>query len=77
MAEAVIAGPFEIAVVGRPDLELLARMSPSPGAVVVTPGPLDRKPAGAGGLHLPSLRLRTSLTDAREVAERLGVRGDG
>ncbi|MCW2548971.1 MAG: N-acylglucosamine 2-epimerase, partial [Mycobacterium sp.] len=36
VAEAIVAGPVEIAVVNRPDLELLARMSPSPGAVVVT-----------------------------------------
>jgi uncharacterized protein YyaL (SSP411 family) len=35
VAEAALAGPLEVAVVGRPDLLALARMSPSPGVVVV------------------------------------------
>jgi hypothetical protein len=73
VAEAMIAGPAEIAVVGRPDLLRLARLSPSPGAVVVTSGPLiaDRpEPAVYICRHFTCER---PLTDATEVAERLGV----
>jgi hypothetical protein len=40
VGEALIAGPAEVAVIGRPDLERLARLGTSPGAVVVTSGPL-------------------------------------
>ena len=71
----MIAGPAEIAVVNRPDLELLARMSPSPGAVVVTSGPLDRQPSGAGDLYLPSLRVRTA-TDRRCAGGSAARRAD-
>jgi uncharacterized protein len=74
VAEAMIAGPFEVAVVGRPDLELLARLSPSPGAVVVTTGPLTegrREPAVYICRHFTCDR---PLTEPAEVAERLGVR---
>ncbi|HEX7354168.1 MAG TPA: thioredoxin domain-containing protein [Mycobacteriales bacterium] len=50
VAEALAAGPLEVAVVGRPDLLAVARRATSPGAVVVGGGdsPLfaDR-PAGA------------------------------
>ena len=35
VAEALLAGPAEVAVVGRPDLERLARLGTAPGAVVV------------------------------------------
>jgi uncharacterized protein YyaL (SSP411 family) len=48
-AEALAAGPVEVAVVGRPDLLAVARMTTSPGAVVVaadSPLVADR-PAGA------------------------------
>jgi uncharacterized protein len=74
VAEAMVAGPFEIAVVGRRDLERLARLSPSPGAVVVTAGPL------AEGRPEPAIYIchhftcERPLTDAAEVAQRLGVR---
>jgi uncharacterized protein YyaL (SSP411 family) len=40
VAEALLAGPAEVAVVDRPDLERVARLGTSPGAVVVTAGPL-------------------------------------
>jgi uncharacterized protein YyaL (SSP411 family) len=74
VAEAVIAGPVEIAVVGRPDLELLARMSPSPGAVVVTTGPLtDDRPQPAVYI-CRHFACELPLTDPGEVARRLGVR---
>ena len=74
VAEAMMAGPFEIAVVGRPDLERLARLSPSPGAVVVTAGPLaEGRPERA--LYIcHHFTCERPLTDLAEVAERLGVR---
>jgi uncharacterized protein YyaL (SSP411 family) len=48
VAEALVAGPAEVAVVGRPDLLAVARRTTSPGAVVVERGPLvEGRPAGA------------------------------
>ncbi|MCU1590736.1 MAG: hypothetical protein JWP11_1992 [Frankiales bacterium] len=48
VAEALVAGPVEVAVVDRPDLLALARRTTSPGAVVVGSGPLAQgRPAGA------------------------------
>jgi uncharacterized protein len=73
VAEAMIAGPAEIAVVGRPDLERIARLSPSPGAVVVTSGPLtDGRPDPAVYI-CRHFACELPLTDPAEVAERLGV----
>jgi uncharacterized protein YyaL (SSP411 family) len=50
-AEALAAGPLEIAVIEAPTLAAIARLTPSPGAVVVTGGrsPLlaDRPPGAA------------------------------
>jgi uncharacterized protein YyaL (SSP411 family) len=40
VGEALVAGPAEVAVVDRPDLERVARLGTAPGAVVVTAGPL-------------------------------------
>jgi hypothetical protein len=48
--EALLAGPLEIAVVNAPELARVARLTTSPGAVVVTDGDsplLDNRPAGA------------------------------
>jgi uncharacterized protein YyaL (SSP411 family) len=48
VAEALVAGPLEVAVVDRPDLLAVARGTTSPGAVVVAAGPLTAgRPAGA------------------------------
>ncbi|HVV77105.1 MAG TPA: thioredoxin domain-containing protein [Mycobacteriales bacterium] len=50
VAEAIVAGPLEIAVVGAPELAAVARRTTSPGAVVVTGGDsplLADRPAGA------------------------------
>ena len=48
VAEALVAGPTEVAVVDRPDLLAVARRTTSPGAVVVASGPLlEGRPAGA------------------------------
>ena len=49
-AEAILAGPLEIAVVDAPDLARIARLTTSPGAVVVTAGSsplLADRPEGA------------------------------
>ncbi|MBK5305971.1 MAG: thioredoxin domain-containing protein [Frankiaceae bacterium] len=48
VAEALLAGPAEVAVVARPDLLAVARRTTSPGAVVVDQGPLvEGRPPGA------------------------------
>jgi uncharacterized protein YyaL (SSP411 family) len=74
VAEAVLAGPVEIAVVDRPDLELLARMSPSPGAVVVTTGPLTENRSQPAIYICHHFACERPLTERVEAAERLGVR---
>ena len=71
VAEAVLAGPAEVVVLDRPDLLRVARLATSPGAVVVTGGPLaEGRPGGAayvcrGGVcELPTTeaaRLRGQL----------------
>ncbi|MCK9900359.1 thioredoxin domain-containing protein [Frankia sp. Cpl3] len=73
VAEAVLAGPAEVAVVGRPDLERLARLGTAPGAVVVTAGPL------AEGRDVPAVYVcrdfvcELPVTTAQEVRAKLGV----
>jgi len=48
VGEALLAGPAEVVVLDRPDLLAVARRATSPGAVVVTSGPLAvGRPAGA------------------------------
>ncbi len=73
VAEAMIAGPAEVAVVGRPDLERIARLSPSPGAVVVTSGPLTEGRPDPAVYICRHFTCERPLTDPAEVAERLGV----
>ncbi|HEY0560559.1 MAG TPA: thioredoxin domain-containing protein [Frankiaceae bacterium] len=82
VAEALLAGPLEVAVVGRPDLLAIARRSPSPGMVVVPGEP------GTGEVASPLLTDRPEPaayvcrgmvcerpeTDAERLAGRLGVR---
>ncbi|WP_242424635.1 thioredoxin domain-containing protein, partial [Frankia sp. EI5c] len=74
VAEAVLAGPAEVAVVDRPDLERLARLGTAPGAVVVTAGPL------AAGRDEPAVYVcrdfvcELPVTTAEEVRAKLGVR---
>jgi uncharacterized protein YyaL (SSP411 family) len=77
VAEAMLAGPFEIAVVGRPDLELVSRLSPSPGAVVVTTGPLAENRPEPAVYICRHFACERPLTDVADVAERLGVRLGG
>ncbi len=73
VAEAMIAGPVEVAVVGRPDLERIARLSPSPGAVVVTSGPLTEGRPEPAVYICRHFACELPLTDPAEVAARLAV----
>jgi uncharacterized protein len=83
-AEALVAGPLEVAVVGAPSLAAIARLTTSPGAVVVTGGEsplLADRPAGAAYV-CRGFVCDVPLTDPARLAERLGSRigaglGDG
>jgi uncharacterized protein YyaL (SSP411 family) len=75
-AEALAAGPLEVAVVGAPDLARIARLTTSPGAVVVTGGDsplLADRPTGAAYICRESV-CDAPTTDAVALAERLGSR---
>jgi uncharacterized protein YyaL (SSP411 family) len=73
VAEALLAGPAEVAVVDRPDLLALARRATSPGAVVVGCGPLvEGRPAGAAYV-CRGFVCEAPTTDADRLAEQLGV----
>jgi uncharacterized protein YyaL (SSP411 family) len=74
VAEAMLAGPAEVAVVNRPDLERLARLSTSPGAVVVTAGPLVEDRPDPAVYICRHFTCERPLTDPEQIAERLGVR---
>jgi uncharacterized protein YyaL (SSP411 family) len=74
VAEAMLAGPAEVAVVQRPDLERVARLGTSPGAVVVTTGPLTEDRPDAAVYVCRHFACELPLTAAAEVRERLGVR---
>ncbi len=73
VAEAMVAGPREIAVVGSPGLERLARLTTSPGAVVVTAGPLTEGRPEPAVYICHHFACERPLTGPDEVAERLGV----
>jgi uncharacterized protein YyaL (SSP411 family) len=73
VAEALLAGPAEVAVVDRPDLLAVARRATSPGAVVVTGGPLvEGRPAGAAYV-CRGFTCETPTTDAERLREQLLV----
>jgi uncharacterized protein YyaL (SSP411 family) len=74
VAEAMVAGPAEVAVVDRPDLVRLARLGTSPGAVVVTAGPLTENRPDAAVYVCRHFACELPLTEPAEVRERLGVR---
>jgi uncharacterized protein YyaL (SSP411 family) len=73
VAEAMVAGPREVAVVDRPDLERLARLTTSPGAVVVTAGPLAEGRPEPAVYICHHFACERPLTQAPAVAERLAV----
>ncbi|MGF7233481.1 MAG: thioredoxin domain-containing protein [Frankia sp.] len=77
VAEAQIAGPAEVAVVGRPDLERLARLGTAPGAVVVTAGPLTQDRPDPAVYVCRGFVCERPATTAQEVRTQLGVRLPG
>jgi uncharacterized protein YyaL (SSP411 family) len=74
VAEAMLAGPDEVAVVDRPDLVRLARLGTSPGAVVVTAGPLTADRPDAAVYVCRHFACELPITDAARVRVRLAVR---
>jgi uncharacterized protein YyaL (SSP411 family) len=77
VGEALLAGPAEVVVLDRPDLLEVARRATSPGAAVVTAGPLaDGRPSGAAYV-CRGFVCETPTSDPQRLAEQLGVRGAG
>jgi uncharacterized protein YyaL (SSP411 family) len=75
VAEALVAGPAEVAVVDRPDLLAVARRTTSPGAVVVAAGPLlEGRPAGAAYV-CRGFVCDAPTTDEVRLREQLGILG--
>jgi uncharacterized protein YyaL (SSP411 family) len=76
VGEAQAAGPLEVAVVDAPELARVARLTTSPGAVVVTGGEsplLVERPPGAAYV-CRGFVCDAPTTDPTELAQRLGVR---
>ncbi len=72
-AEALLAGPAEVVVLDRPDLLRLARLGTSPGAVVVTDGPLAQgRPPGAAYV-CRGFVCELPTTDVERLREQLQV----
>jgi uncharacterized protein YyaL (SSP411 family) len=73
VAEALLAGPAEVAVVERPDLLAVARRTTAPGAVVVGSGPLVQgRPAGAAYV-CRGFVCDAPTTDEVDLRTQLGV----
>ena len=71
--EALMAGPAEVVVLDRPDLLAIARLATSPGAVVVTGGPLaEGRPAGAAYV-CRQFSCEAPTTEVARLREQLGV----
>jgi uncharacterized protein YyaL (SSP411 family) len=78
-AEALQAGPLEIAVVDSPELAAVARLATSPGAVVVTGGSsplMADRPSGAAYV-CQGFVCDAPTTDEDELARRVGMRVRG
>jgi uncharacterized protein YyaL (SSP411 family) len=75
-AEALVAGPLEVAVVDSPTLARTARLTTSPGAVVVTGGdtPLLADRPVAGAYICRGFVCDAPTTDGAVLAAGLGVR---
>ena len=72
-AEALLAGPAEVVVLDRPDLLAVARLATSPGAVVVTGGPLaEGRPTGAAYV-CRQFTCEAPTTEVARLREQLGV----
>ncbi|ORT55201.1 thioredoxin domain-containing protein [Frankia sp. KB5] len=74
VAEALLAGPAEVAVVDSPALERLARLGTAPGAVVVTSGPLTVGRETAGVYVCRDFVCELPARTAAEVRRQLGVK---
>jgi uncharacterized protein YyaL (SSP411 family) len=75
--EALMAGPAEVAVVNRPDLVRVARLGTSPGAVVVTSGPLTEGRDRPGVYVCRNFVCALPADTAEEVRAQLGGIGLG
>jgi len=75
VAEAMVAGPVEVAVVDRPDLLAVARRTPTAGAVVVGAGesPLLAGRPAPGAYICRGFVCEAPTLDAALLAEQLGV----
>ncbi|MCM3922560.1 N-acylglucosamine 2-epimerase, partial [Frankia sp. AiPs1] len=74
VAEALLAGPAEVAVVDSPALERLARLGTAPGAVVVTSGPLVTGRGAPGVYVCRDFVCELPAHTAEEVRRQLGVK---
>jgi uncharacterized protein YyaL (SSP411 family) len=76
VGEALVAGPLEVAVVGSDELAAVARLTTSPGAVVVCGGDsplLDGRPPGAAYV-CRGFVCAAPITEPAALGDRLGVR---
>jgi uncharacterized protein len=74
VGEALLAGPAEVVVLDRPDLLQVAYRATSPGAVVVTAGPLaEGRPAGAAYV-CRGFVCDAPTTDPQRLREQLQAR---
>ncbi|CAO5181423.1 Spermatogenesis-associated protein 20-like TRX domain-containing protein [Frankia sp. AiPs1] len=74
VAEALLAGPAEVAVVNSPELERLARLGTAPGAVVVASGPLVAGRPVPGVYVCRDFVCGRPVHTADEVRRELGVK---
>ncbi|MCM3884709.1 thioredoxin domain-containing protein [Frankia sp. R82] len=74
VAEALLAGPAEVAVVDSPALEHLARLGTAPGAVVVSSGPLLTGRTVPGVYVCRDFVCGLPVHTADEVRRELGVK---
>jgi hypothetical protein len=74
-AEAVVAGPLEIAVADAPELAAVARLTTSPGAVVVTGGdsPLLADRPGGAAYVCRGFVCDAPVSDIETFERRIGV----
>ena len=74
VAEALLAGPAEVVVLDRPDLLRVARLGTSPGALVMTSGPLAQDRATGAAYVCRGAVCDLPTTDADRLAEQVGSR---
>ena len=74
VGEAMLAGPVEVAVADRPDLERVARLGTSPGLVVVTTGPLLEGRTAPAAYVCRGFVCDAPTTDAARLREQVAAR---